>query len=112
MSSVPGIRRLALSDYPITVWNRTLVKAQAALAGIRSADAVAREFDWTLLASGVKRGDVVVSMLPASMHLRAAELCLENGAHFVTSSYLSEDMAALDEQARGRKVMLRQRVRP
>ena len=97
---MPGIRRLALSDYPITVWNRTLVKAQAALAGIRSADAVAREFDWTLLASGVKRGDVVVSMLPASMHLRVAELCLENGAHFVTSSYLSEDMAALDEQAR------------
>ena len=98
LSSAPGIRRLALSDYPLTVWNRTLAKAQAALAGLCSADAVAREFDWTLLASSVKPGQVVVSMLPASMHLRVAELCLENGAHFVTSSYISEEMAALDER--------------
>ena len=97
---MPGIRRLARSGYPITVWNRTLAKAQAAVAGIRSADAVAGELDWTRLTSGVRPGDVVVSMLPASMHLRAAELCLENGAHFVTSSYISEEMAALDEQAR------------
>ena len=104
LSSVPGIRRLALSGYPITVWNRTLAKAQAAGAGIHSTDAVAREFDWALLASRVKPGDVVVSMLPASMHLQAAGLCLENGAHFVTSSYISGEMAALDEQARSGKL--------
>ena len=104
LSSVPGIRRLALSDYPITICNRTLAKAQAALAGIHSADAVATEFDWALLASSVKPGDVVVSMLPASMHLQAAKLCLENGAHFVTSSYISEEMAVLDEQARAREL--------
>lgn len=100
LSSAPGIRRLAMSDYPVTVWNRTLQKAQAAVAGMSGTNAVARALDWTLLASSVKRGDVVVSMLPASMHLQAAELCLENGAHFVTSSYISEEMAALDEQAR------------
>ena len=104
LSSVPGIRRLASLEYPISVWNRTLAKAQAAIAGIHSADAVAREFDWTLLASSVKPGDVVVSMLPASMHLRAAELCLENGAHFVTSSYISEEMAALDVQVRAKQL--------
>ena len=112
LSSVPGIRRLALLEYPISVWNRTLAKAQAAIAGIHSADAVAWELDWTLLASGVKPGDVVVSMLPASMHLRAAELCLEKGAHFVTSSYISEEMTALDGQVQGKTVMLRERVRP
>ena len=100
LSSVPGIRRLASLKYPISVWNRTLAKAQAAIAGIHSADAVARELDWTRLASGVKPGNVVVSMLPASMHLRTAELCLEHGAHFVTSSYISEEMAALDEQVK------------
>ena len=100
MSSVPGIRRLAVLEYPITVWNRTLAKAQAAVAGMSGTNAVARELDWTLLASKVGPGDVVISMLPVSMHLRAAELCLENGAHFVTSSYISGEMAALDEQAR------------
>lgn len=100
MSSAPGIRRLAVLEYLITVWNRTLAKAQAAVAGMSGTNAVARGLDWTLLASRVRPGDVVVSMLPASMHLRAAELCLENGAHFVTSSYISGEMAALDEQAR------------
>ena len=100
LSSVPGIRRLAMMDYPMTVWNRTPAKAQAAIAGISPVEAVARELDWTRLASGVKPGNVVVSMLPASMHLRTAELCLENGAHFVTSSYISEEMAALDEQVK------------
>ena len=100
LSSVPGIRRLAMSDFPVTVWNRTLAKAQAAIADLGSSGSDAVIFDWTQLASVTEPGDVVVSMLPASMHLRAAELCLENGAHFVTSSYISEEMAALDEQAR------------
>ena len=97
---MPGIRRLAMSDFPVTVWNRTLAKAQAAIADLGSSGSDAVIFDWTQLASVTEPGDVVVSMLPASMHLRAAELCLENGAHFVTSSYISEEMAALDEQAR------------
>ena len=99
LSSAPGIRRLAMSDFPVTVWNRTLAKAQAAIADLKSSGCDAVIFDWTQLASVTGPGDVVVSMLPASMHLRAAELCLENGAHFVTSSYISEEMAALDEQA-------------
>ena len=98
---MPGIRRLAKSEFPVTVWNRTLAKAQAAIADLGSSGCDAVAFDWTRLASAIGPGDVVVSMLPASMHLRAAELCLENGAHFVTSSYISEEMAALDEQARG-----------
>ena len=97
---MPGIRRLAMSEFPVTVWNRTLAKAQAALTDISAGDAVARELDSAQLASAIEPGDVVVSMLPASMHLQAAELCLENGAHFVTSSYISGEMAALDEQAR------------
>ena len=97
---MPGIRRLAMSDFPVTVWNRTLAKAQAAIADLGSSGCDAVIFDWTRLAYVIGPGDVVVSMLPASMHLRAAGLCLENGAHFVTSSYISEEMAALDEQAR------------
>ena len=104
LSSVPGICRLAIQGYPVTVWNRTLAKAQAALAGINPVAAVTREFDWALLTSALKREDVVVSMLPASMHLQVAKLCLESGAHFVSSSYISEQMAALDERVRTRQL--------
>lgn len=104
LSSVPGIRRLAMSDYPITVWNRTLQKAQAALHDTSAAAAVAAQLDWMQLTSRIKPGDVVVSMLPAGMHLSAARLCLENRAHFVTSSYISAEMMALHEQVRAERL--------
>ena len=100
LSSEPGIRRLAKLDYSITVWNRTLTKAQAAIAGINTTDAAAEELDWTQLTTGLEPGDVVVSMLPADMHSAVAKLCLEAGVHFVTSSYITEEMIALDEQVR------------
>ena len=99
LSSVPGIRRLAKNNHPLTLWNRTLSKAIAALNGL-DAEAQARELEWGELASQVNKGDVVVSMLPASMHLKVADLCLQNEAHFVSSSYVSKGMQSLNDQAK------------
>jgi len=44
--------------------------------------------------------DVVISMLPASFHPLVAETCLDLGKHLLTASYVSEDMRALDQQAK------------
>ena len=41
-----------------------------------------------------------VSMLPGDWHVPLAELCLEKGAHFVSSSYIAPEMRALDDAAR------------
>ena len=71
----------------------------AALEGLDS-NAKARELDWENLAGELNSGDVVVSMLPASMHLKVADLCLQNKAHFVSSSYVSKGMRSLDDQAK------------
>eukprot|EP00750_Incisomonas_marina_P003937 INCI13427.10.p1 GENE.INCI13427.10~~INCI13427.10.p1 ORF type:complete len:1071 (+),score=195.88 INCI13427.10:193-3405(+) len=54
----------------------------------------------------VRDHDVTISLLPASMHVKVAELCIENGKHFVSASYESEAMRALDEQARNAGVTL------
>jgi len=48
----------------------------------------------------LKNLDVVVSVLPPSMHLPVANLCLEHGCHLFTASYTSEGMLALDAQAK------------
>jgi saccharopine dehydrogenase (NADP+, L-glutamate forming) len=45
-------------------------------------------------------------MLPGEWHLPLAETCIEKGAHFVSSSYISPEMAALDEKARKAGVAL------
>jgi hypothetical protein len=98
LSSVPGIRTLAASGRPLTVWNRTLDKARAAIAGV-SDRARAAAFSMEQLGASVQPGDIVVSMLPGDWHLPLAELCLERDAHFVSSSYLTDAMHALDARA-------------
>ncbi|MCV6602447.1 MAG: saccharopine dehydrogenase NADP-binding domain-containing protein [Cohaesibacter sp.] len=99
LSSVPGIRRLILQGRTITLWNRTLAKAQEAVAGL-SGDFDVKAFSEDALAQDVTAGDVVVSMLPATMHLMVAQMCLEKRAHFVSSSYISPEMSALGEKAK------------
>ena len=39
-------------------------------------------------------------MLPATIHVQVAEICLGHKAHFVSSSYVSPEMQALDEKAK------------
>ena len=52
------------------------------------------------LAELVGRADVVVSLLPATMHVPIAKECISQSRHMVTASYVSAEMAALDEQAK------------
>ncbi|WP_316859465.1 saccharopine dehydrogenase family protein [uncultured Cohaesibacter sp.] len=99
LSSVPGIRRLITKNDNVTLWNRTIEKAEAATKGLEGAFKV-KQFTMQALADDVSKGDIVVSMLPATMHLQVANLCLEKGANFVSSSYISPEMAALDEKVR------------
>lgn len=48
----------------------------------------------------VSRHDIVISMLPAFMHTNVASDCLEFGKHLVTASYVSDEMQAMDDEAR------------
>ena len=103
MSSLPGLKRLIGQGREVRVWNRSVNKAKAALGDL--VDQVS-PFDLSLLAQALKPGDVAVSMLPGDWHVPIAEACLEAGAHFVSSSYISPDMKELCEPARQAGVAL------
>ena len=45
-------------------------------------------------------GDIVISMLPGNFHVPVAELCLSLDAHFVSSSYISDEMRVLNDAAK------------
>jgi alpha-aminoadipic semialdehyde synthase len=47
----------------------------------------------------VAEADVVVSLLPATMHIPVAEACIASGTPFANASYVSDAMRALDTQA-------------
>ena len=60
----------------------------------------------SLLKTQVSMADVVVSMLPASMHPTVAKECVRQGTHMLTASYISEEMKALDQEAKQKGVLL------
>lgn len=97
LSSVPGLRRLIQDGHSVTVWNRTVEKARKAVGDL--IDDI-RVFDPAALAEVVKPGDVVVSMLPGDWHVQLAQMAIDHGAHFVSSSYIAPEMRALDTAAK------------
>lgn len=52
--------------------------------------------------SAIKSADIVVSMLPARLHLAVAKDCLTLQKHLVTASYISREMKAMDREVRER----------
>ncbi|MBL4593407.1 MAG: saccharopine dehydrogenase NADP-binding domain-containing protein [Flavobacteriales bacterium] len=52
------------------------------------------------LDSMVKDVDLVVSMIPPSMHVTVAKACLKHGVNMVTTSYISPEMHALNDEAK------------
>lgn len=54
----------------------------------------------------IAQSDLVISMLPAHMHVPVAKDCLTYGKHLVTASYVSNEMQALDAEAKAKGVIL------
>ncbi len=103
LSAIPGLRRLIERGHPVTVWNRTPDKARAAVGDIARN---IRPYTPAALTAALRPGDVVVSMLPADQHPAIAAACVAAGAHFVSSSYISPEMRALDGAAAAAGVAL------
>jgi saccharopine dehydrogenase-like NADP-dependent oxidoreductase len=57
-------------------------------------------FDTEERKAAIKEASIVISMLPAYMHIEIAQDCLEFKKHLVTASYISDAMQALDEEAK------------
>ena len=99
LSSIPGIRRLASKNHKLTVWNRTISKAQKSIDHVKTENVSARTFNINEIREKAEQGDIIVSQLTASMHLDIAKICLEKKCHFITTSYLSADIRKLNIQA-------------
>ncbi len=58
------------------------------------------------LASIISEHDAVVSLVPWQHHPQVARACLDAGRHMVTSSYVSDEMRALDAEAKAKGIIL------
>lgn len=53
----------------------------------------------------IGRADVVVSILPAHLHLEVAHDCVKLKKHLITASYVSQEMYRLGDEARDRELI-------
>lgn len=54
----------------------------------------------------IKKADIVISMLPASLHFKVAQDCVKYKRNLVTASYVSDEIKSLDEEAKKNGVLL------
>ena len=92
LSAIPGIKRLIENGHKITVWNRTIEKAQSSLKGLSPE---IQKFSIEALNSNLNKNDILISMLPGDWHVPLAKICLQKQAHLVSSSYISPEMLVL-----------------
>jgi saccharopine dehydrogenase (NADP+, L-glutamate forming) len=104
----PHVRYLLdVPDLEVTVASRTVSKAESLINGHPRGIAVALDVsDEAQLESLISQSDLAVSMLPYVYHPTVARLCVKHRKHMVTTSYVKEEMQALDIPAREAGVIL------
>jgi len=85
----------------ITVADLSLELAQKKTQNNPNATPIALDiFNTVERKTAILQASIVISMLPAHLHLEIAKDCLEFKKHLVTASYISDGMQALDEEAK------------
>jgi saccharopine dehydrogenase (NADP+, L-glutamate forming) len=101
--SKPGVQYLLKYGFNVTVASRTIEKAEKIVHGFENGMALhllAEEKE--TLESLVRKNDIIVSLLPWIHHLKVAQACLKFNKPMATTSYVSDEMRALDEEVRGK----------
>lgn len=85
----------------ITIADLSLELAQRKTRNHHNATAIALDIrDGAARRNHIMAADIVISMLPAHMHIEVAQDCIAYQKHMVTASYISPAMRALDEAAK------------
>lgn len=88
-------------QWEVIVGDKSQATAQAALQS--NSRGLAIEFDLEKKENSlqiIQSADVVISLLPPSLHVPLAQLCLSSRKHLLTASYVSDEMQSLDEEAK------------
>lgn len=104
----PHVRYLLdVPDFEVVVASRTVKKAEALVSGHPRGKAVALNVeDDVALEDLIRQADLSVSMLPYAYHPKVAALCVKHRKHMVTTSYVKDEMRALDGPAKEAGIIL------
>ena len=63
-------------------------------------------FDEQLRQKYIELVDIVISLMPPAIHLLVAKDCVALGKHLITASYITDDIKALETDAKNAEVMI------
>lgn len=85
----------------LTIGDLSLELAQRKTKNHKNATAIALDiYNEEQRRNEIQKADIVISMLPAFMHIEVAKDCILFKKHMVTASYISEEMQNLDQLAK------------
>ena len=85
----------------LTIGDLSLELAQRKTNNHKNATAIAIDiFDASQRKTHIEKADIVISMLPAHLHIEVAKDCIIYKKHMVTASYISDAMQELDDAAK------------
>jgi saccharopine dehydrogenase-like NADP-dependent oxidoreductase len=103
----PIVHYLLDNNIQVTIASRTKEKADKVLEGYSNGKAIT----WTIdqldeLDTLIKKHDLTVSLLPYLHHVIVAKKCIQLKKNMLTTSYVSDEMKALDEQAKEANIII------
>ncbi len=98
---------LDVEGFHVTIASRTVEKAKRLIGGASNGTALALDVtEETELERLIAEHDLSISLLPYVYHPLVARFCVEHRKQMVTTSYVKDEMRALDSAARGAGVLL------
>ena len=95
------LNRSEAENLHLTIGDLSLELAQRKTNHHKNATAIAIDiFNATQRQTEIQKADIVISMLPAHLHIEVAKDCITYKKHMVTASYVSDAMQALDAAAK------------
>jgi len=93
-------------DLELTIADLSIDLAKQKTNNHRRAKAISLDIkNVTEREKAIKKTDLVISMLPNFMHMDIAKDCIQFKKHLVTASYITDQMQALDNQAKANKLV-------
>lgn len=94
------LQKAASQDLFLTIADKNLAQAQALSQQHKNTEAISLDiFDKQAREHAVQKANLVISMLPASLHIEVAKDCITYRKSLVTASYVSPEMNSLHEKA-------------
>ncbi len=93
-------------NWEVIVTARSIEKAQSKLEGHPNGRPKVFDIsDIDMLPQLIEDSDAVISLLPAKFHPVVAKECLKQNKHLFTTSYVSPEMKAMDEEAKSKGLL-------